>query len=204
MTDRRDQALELFAPLGPRYDRLGAAALVRPGSTLAPGDGLARSRGTAAACSTSRPAPASLPSGCSPEGHRVTGLDQSPDMLAVARSRFGDRVELVEASATELPFADASFDHLTFTYLLRYVDDPGGDPGRARARRPSRRHDREPRVLRPAWHLAAAVGSLRRRRPPRARPPRLEGLVRRRPLPRPVDSRVLRAVAARAPARAVA
>src|SRR6185436_5703298 len=58
------------------------------------------------------------------EGHRVTGLDQSPDMLAVARSRFGDRVDLVEASATEIPFAAASFDHLTFTYLLRYVDDP--------------------------------------------------------------------------------
>ena len=58
-------------------------------------------------------------------GHRVTGLDQSPDMLAVARRRFGDRVELVEASATDIPFPDASFDHLTFTYLLRYVDDPG-------------------------------------------------------------------------------
>jgi demethylmenaquinone methyltransferase/2-methoxy-6-polyprenyl-1,4-benzoquinol methylase len=57
-------------------------------------------------------------------GHVVTGLDQSPDMLAVARHRFGDRVELVEASATDIPFPDASFDHLTFTYLLRYVDDP--------------------------------------------------------------------------------
>ena len=45
-------------------------------------------------------------------------------MLARARQRFGGRVELVEASADELPFADASFDHLTFTYLLRYVDDP--------------------------------------------------------------------------------
>ena len=78
------------------------------------------------------------------------------------------------------------------------------DPGRAGARRPPGRDDREPRVLRPAWHLAAALGSLRRRRPPRARPPRVEGLVRRRPLPRPVDSRLLRAVAARAPARALA
>jgi demethylmenaquinone methyltransferase/2-methoxy-6-polyprenyl-1,4-benzoquinol methylase len=58
------------------------------------------------------------------QGHRVTGLDQSRDMLAVARGRFGDRVELVEASATSIPFPDASFDHLTFTYLLRYVDDP--------------------------------------------------------------------------------
>src|SRR6185312_9066330 len=58
-------------------------------------------------------------------GFRVTGLDQSPGMLARARERFGDRVELVEASADALPFADSSFDHLTFTYLLRYVDDPG-------------------------------------------------------------------------------
>ena len=27
--------------------------------------------------------------------------------------------------AEELPFPDASFDALTVTYLLRYVDDPG-------------------------------------------------------------------------------
>jgi demethylmenaquinone methyltransferase/2-methoxy-6-polyprenyl-1,4-benzoquinol methylase len=123
MTDRRDQALELFAPLGPRYDRLGALlsfgqdprwrrAMVshvpRDGGSVldvATGTGLVAERLLA-------------------EGHRVTGLDQSPDMLAVARGRFGDRVELVEASATKIPFADASFDHLTFTYLLRYVDDP--------------------------------------------------------------------------------
>jgi demethylmenaquinone methyltransferase/2-methoxy-6-polyprenyl-1,4-benzoquinol methylase len=30
----------------------------------------------------------------------------------------------VHARAEELPFEDASFDALTFTYLLRYVDDP--------------------------------------------------------------------------------
>jgi demethylmenaquinone methyltransferase / 2-methoxy-6-polyprenyl-1,4-benzoquinol methylase len=33
-------------------------------------------------------------------------------------------VELIEGQAEELPFADASFDALTFTYLLRYVEDP--------------------------------------------------------------------------------
>lgn len=57
-------------------------------------------------------------------GCRVVGLDQSADMLAVARARTGVYDELVEARAERLPFADASFDHLTFTYLLRYVDDP--------------------------------------------------------------------------------
>ena len=57
-------------------------------------------------------------------GFRVTGVDQSPEMLASARRRFGAQVELVEASAEALPFGDASFDHLTVTYLLRYVEDP--------------------------------------------------------------------------------
>jgi demethylmenaquinone methyltransferase / 2-methoxy-6-polyprenyl-1,4-benzoquinol methylase len=54
----------------------------------------------------------------------VVGVDQSPEMLAVARSRVDEAVELVEARAEALPFDDATFDGLTFTYLLRYVDDP--------------------------------------------------------------------------------
>lgn len=124
MSERRTHARTLFAPLGPSYDRVGATlsfgqdprwrhAMVsrvpRDGGTVldvATGTGLVAEQLLA-------------------RGHRVTGLDQSPDMLAVARQRFGDRVELVEASATEIPFPNASFDHLTFTYLLRYVDDPG-------------------------------------------------------------------------------
>jgi len=57
-------------------------------------------------------------------GFRVTALDQSAEMLEVANRRFEGRVELVEASAESLPFPDGAFDHLTFTYLLRYVDDP--------------------------------------------------------------------------------
>ncbi len=35
-----------------------------------------------------------------------------------------DGVRLVLGLAEQLPFADARFDGLTFTYLLRYVDDP--------------------------------------------------------------------------------
>jgi demethylmenaquinone methyltransferase/2-methoxy-6-polyprenyl-1,4-benzoquinol methylase len=57
-------------------------------------------------------------------GCRVTGADQSREMLDNARRRVGNQVELVEARAEALPFEDATYDGLTFTYLLRYVDDP--------------------------------------------------------------------------------
>jgi len=57
-------------------------------------------------------------------GCHVVGLDQSQDMLALARQRNGTFDDLVIGRAERMPFPDASFDHLTFTYLLRYVDDP--------------------------------------------------------------------------------
>jgi len=64
-------------------------------------------------------------------GCSVVGLDQSPEMLSGARGklnadrRLGERIELVRGEAESLPFGDGEFDHLTFTYLLRYVEDPG-------------------------------------------------------------------------------
>src|SRR6266851_2113286 len=58
------------------------------------------------------------------KGCQVVGADQSPGMLAEARRRVNGRIELVEASAESLPFGDGEFDALTFTYLLRYVEDP--------------------------------------------------------------------------------
>jgi demethylmenaquinone methyltransferase / 2-methoxy-6-polyprenyl-1,4-benzoquinol methylase len=63
-------------------------------------------------------------------GCEVVGLDQSPQMLAGAQarldadSRLAERISLVRGEAEQLPFADEQFDHLTFTYLLRYVEDP--------------------------------------------------------------------------------
>lgn len=63
-------------------------------------------------------------------GCRVVGIDQSAQMLAGARAklardaRLASRIELVRGEAERLPFADGEFDGLTFTYLLRYVDDP--------------------------------------------------------------------------------
>jgi demethylmenaquinone methyltransferase/2-methoxy-6-polyprenyl-1,4-benzoquinol methylase len=61
-------------------------------------------------------------------GRTVVGIDQSAEMLAAGRERIadaglGERIELREGRAEELPFADGEFDSLTFTYLLRYVDD---------------------------------------------------------------------------------
>jgi demethylmenaquinone methyltransferase / 2-methoxy-6-polyprenyl-1,4-benzoquinol methylase len=118
-----EQARELFAPLGPTYDRVGAALslgqdplgrrflvarLARGGHVLdvATGTGLV-------AAELRR------------QGFRVTGLDLSPEMLAVAHRRFGDEVDLINASAEALPLDSESFDHLTVTHLLRYVVDPG-------------------------------------------------------------------------------
>jgi demethylmenaquinone methyltransferase/2-methoxy-6-polyprenyl-1,4-benzoquinol methylase len=57
-------------------------------------------------------------------GCSVVGLDQSPEMLSRARALVGPSVELVQGEAERLPFDDGAFDALTFTYLLRYVDDP--------------------------------------------------------------------------------
>lgn len=116
-------AQELFAPLGPRYDRMGALLSFGqdPRWRRFMVDRLPRDGGHVldVATGTGLVAEALLA-----RGFLVTGLDQSPGMLAAARTRFGGRVGLVEASADALPFPDASFDHLTFTYLLRYVDDP--------------------------------------------------------------------------------
>ena len=44
----------------------------------------------------------------------------------MATSRLTDRILLAVGRAEQLPFSDASFDAVTFTYLLRYVDDPAG------------------------------------------------------------------------------
>jgi demethylmenaquinone methyltransferase/2-methoxy-6-polyprenyl-1,4-benzoquinol methylase len=124
---RKREALELFAGLPRRYDALSAAfsfwqdprwrrALVRG---LAPAPG---ARVLDVATGTGMVA-AELLARCD---CTVVGVDQSAAMLGAARERFrGERrVTLVEAQAEALPFADASFDALSFTYLLRYVEDP--------------------------------------------------------------------------------
>jgi demethylmenaquinone methyltransferase / 2-methoxy-6-polyprenyl-1,4-benzoquinol methylase len=156
-------ARELFAPLGPSYDRVGAALSFgrdprwrRFLVSRLPADGghvldVATGTGLVAAELRRR-------------GYRVTGVDQSAEMLARARRRFGSEIELVEASADRLPFDAASFDHLTFTYLLRYVDDPGATLVElARVVRPggvvASLEFGVPRgIARPAWELYVRAG----------------------------------------------
>jgi demethylmenaquinone methyltransferase/2-methoxy-6-polyprenyl-1,4-benzoquinol methylase len=130
LSERNRAARDLFAPLGPTYDRwsrllslgqdprwrrfLASRIEVGPDDMV-----LDVATGTAAvAIELVRR------TGCS-----VVGLDQSPEMLAAGRERVeaagvSDRIRIVEGSAETLPFPDASFDALTFTYLLRYVEDP--------------------------------------------------------------------------------
>src|SRR6202521_1504558 len=123
--NRTAQAKTIFAPLGPTYERY--ASILSYGQDprwrrflvscveAGPGDRILDvATGTGA---VARELVAQT--GCS-----VVGVDQSAGMLAEAGRRSNGRIELAEASAEQLPFADGEFDGLTFTYLLRYVDDP--------------------------------------------------------------------------------
>lgn len=61
-----------------------------------------------------------------PEGTALTGVDLSPDMLERARRRADERgidVTLTEASATRLPFPDASFDTVVCALALCCITD---------------------------------------------------------------------------------
>jgi demethylmenaquinone methyltransferase/2-methoxy-6-polyprenyl-1,4-benzoquinol methylase len=123
-------AKELFAPLGPRYDRLASVLSfgqdprwrrflvsrvdAQPLDTV-----LDVATGTAAvALELVRQ-----------KDCYVVGVDRSTEMLEVGRRRVvlagaTRKVRLQEGDARSLPFEDGLFDAVTFTYLLRYVEDP--------------------------------------------------------------------------------
>jgi len=73
----------------------------------------------------------------------IVGVDLSEAMLERGRKRVYDggldqRIRLQHARAEQLPFPDASFDAISFTYLLRYVADPAATLAElARVLRPS-------------------------------------------------------------------
>src|SRR6266480_7162790 len=59
----------------------------------------------------------------------IVGVDISEPMLEMGRKRvdaagLDRRIRLQHARAEQLPFPSASFDAVSFTYLLRYVADP--------------------------------------------------------------------------------
>ena len=129
MSERKQQALELFSGLPERYDRVGALMSFGQDprwrrAMLDAVDPQPGQRVLDVATGTGMVAMALARRGC-----RVVALDQSQQMLDGARAKLAanpalqGRIELVLGQAEELPFADHEFDGLTFTYLLRYVDD---------------------------------------------------------------------------------
>lgn len=129
LSRRKLHAQQLFSGLSGSYDRVGAVmslgqdprwrrALVelidpRPGMRILD---VATGTGMVAFALAGR-------------GAAVVGLDQSEAMLAAARARLertpalGPRLTFSVGEAESLPFSDGEFDALSFTYLLRYVDD---------------------------------------------------------------------------------
>lgn len=57
------------------------------------------------------------------DGLRVTGLDANPESLAYARARSGSGIAWVGGDAQQLPFKDASFDHVLSIAALCFVED---------------------------------------------------------------------------------
>ena len=158
-------AQALFAPLGPTYER--SAAVLSFGQDerwrrflVARVEADAGDRVLDVATGTGLVARALVRQyGC-----RVVGVDQSRGMIDEARRHANGRIDLVEASADLLPFDDGEFDALTFTYLLRYVDDPAATLRElARVVRPggvvAGLEFGVPRgVWRPLWELYVRVG----------------------------------------------
>ena len=128
-SERSRFARELFSGIAPEYDRMGAVLsfgqdprwrrfLVSrvnaiPGSWVldaASGTGLVARE-------------------LARKNLRVAALDPSRAMVrrgvqAVREQGMQDRVRFVAGRAEALPFADETFDAVTFTYLLRYVAEP--------------------------------------------------------------------------------
>jgi len=60
------------------------------------------------------------------EGGRAVGVDASAEMLAVARTRLPEWVELVRADAASLPLEDEAFDAYRAERVYQHLDEPLG------------------------------------------------------------------------------
>jgi demethylmenaquinone methyltransferase/2-methoxy-6-polyprenyl-1,4-benzoquinol methylase len=128
--DRNRFAQQLFSPLGGRYDLLAEVlsfgqnrrwrrTMVDHVVAGAPARVLDVATGTAGVA---------LQLAARTDA-QVVGIDLTLPMLDAGRARIaasgaGGRIQLVAGRGEQLPFADGTFEALTFTYLLRYVDDP--------------------------------------------------------------------------------
>ena len=165
VTERTSHARALFAPLPDSYDAMGAALSFGQDprwrrflvSRVPPGTGIVLD----VAAGTGLVTEALLEHG---RAGRVVALDQSEPMLALAVARSDARATFVLGQAERLPFPDGSFDALTVTYLLRYVDDPAATlaelvrvvkPGGVVA---SLEFAVPAGMWRPAWRLYTRVG----------------------------------------------
>ena len=128
--ERNSFAQDLFTPLPARYDRLAEIlsfgqngrwrrAMVGQIGSVPDGVVLDVASGTAGvAIQLAERA-----------GARVLGVDLTEQMLRRGKSNVtaagkSGRISLVTGRAEQLPLPDGSVDALTFTYLLRYVNDP--------------------------------------------------------------------------------
>ena len=141
--ERNRFAQHLFAPLPQRYDRLAEVLSMgqngRWRRAMVDRITAGRPRGTGGAAAGPGAGQVILDvaagtAGVSIQlaertGATVIGVDLTEQMLRqgrrnVAAAGQAASIGLVTGRAEQLPFADNTFDALTFTYLLRYVDDP--------------------------------------------------------------------------------
>ena len=128
--DRDQFARQLFSPLPDRYDRL--AEVLSMGQ-----NGRWRRCMVDHVASTNPRSVLDVASGTAGvalqladrTGAKVVGVDLTEPMLRQGKARveqrgMGQTIHLVVGRGQQLPFPDDTFDALTFTYLLRYVDDP--------------------------------------------------------------------------------
>lgn len=127
---RNSFAQTLFAPLPDRYDRLAEVLSFRQNGRWrrAMVDQIVHAGGARILDVASGTAGVAIALTTRTDAD-VVGVDLTEQMLRrgqrnVADAGFTGRIALVTGRAEQLPFPDASFDALTFTYLLRYVDDP--------------------------------------------------------------------------------
>jgi demethylmenaquinone methyltransferase/2-methoxy-6-polyprenyl-1,4-benzoquinol methylase len=138
LSERNYLARRIFKDLPSRYDRLAEIlslgqnrrwqmAMLQPVLAATPSRCLDLATGTASVAiklaSRARRRGESMHDGAAP----VVAIDLSPAMVSVGRQRAaaaGADVIFGIARAEQLPFRDNTFDTLTFTYLLRYVEDP--------------------------------------------------------------------------------